>query len=64
MERPVISCDVSKGRSHIQGYIGLSNLARSSVDIVFLKDCVFILCLTLSHLPACDYKLSKNMHIL
>ena len=25
MERPVISCDVSKGSSHIQGFIGLSN---------------------------------------
>ena len=25
MERPIISCDVSKGNSHIQGFIGLSN---------------------------------------
>lgn len=25
MERPIISCDVSKGSSHIRGFIGLSN---------------------------------------
>ena len=25
MEKPIISCDVSKGNSHIQGFIGLSN---------------------------------------
>ena len=25
MEKPIISCDVSKGSSHIQGFIGLSN---------------------------------------
>ena len=25
MERPIIACDVSKGSSHIQGFIGLSN---------------------------------------
>ena len=25
MERPIISCDVSKGNSHIRGFIGLSN---------------------------------------
>ena len=25
MENPIIACDVSKGQSHIQGFIGLSN---------------------------------------
>ena len=25
MENPIIACDVSKGSSHIQGFIGLSN---------------------------------------
>ena len=29
MERPIISCDVSKGCSHIQGFIGLSNPVSS-----------------------------------
>ena len=24
MENPIIACDVSKGQSHIQGFIGLS----------------------------------------
>ena len=46
MEDPVISCDVSKGKSHIQGFIGLSNPVGNPFVVRHLK---------------CDLKLIKEL---
>ena len=46
MENPIISCDVSKGSSHIQGFIGLSNPVGSPFVVRHLK---------------CDLKLIKDL---
>ena len=37
MEDPIIACDVSKGKSHIQGFIGLSNPVGNSFVVRHLK---------------------------
>ena len=37
MENPIISCDVSKGCSHIQGFIGLSKPIGDSFVVRHLK---------------------------
>ena len=37
MEDPIIACDVSKGNSHIQGFIGLSNPVGSPFVVRHLK---------------------------
>lgn len=46
MEDPIIACDVSKGSSHIQGFIGLSNPVGSPFVVRHLK---------------CDLKLIKEL---
>ena len=46
MENPIISCDVSKGSSHIQGFIGLSNPIGGPFVVRHLK---------------CDLKLIKDL---
>jgi hypothetical protein len=46
MENPIIACDVSKGSSHIQGFIGLSNPIGSPFVVRHLK---------------CDLKLIKDL---
>ena len=46
MEDPIIACDVSKGSSHIQGFIGLSNPVGSPFVVQHLK---------------CDLKLIKEL---
>ena len=37
MEKPIIACDVSKGKSHIQGFIGLSNPISEPFEVNHLK---------------------------
>ena len=37
MEDPIIACDVSKGSSHIQGFIGLSNPVGNPFVVRHLK---------------------------
>ena len=37
MEDPIIACDVSKGKSHIQGFIGLSNPVGNPFVVRHLK---------------------------
>ena len=37
MEDPIIACDVSKGNSHIQGFIGLSNPVGNPFVVRHLK---------------------------
>ena len=37
MENPIIVCDVSKGKSHIQGFIGLSNPVGNPFVVQHLK---------------------------
>jgi transposase len=37
MENPIIACDVSKGKSHIQGFIGLSNPVGNPFVVRHLK---------------------------
>ena len=37
MENPIIACDVSKGKSHIQGFIGLSNSFGNPFVVRHLK---------------------------
>lgn len=46
MEDPIIACDVSKGKSHIQGFIGLSNPVGNPFVVRHLK---------------CDLKLIKEL---
>ena len=38
MENPIIACDVSKGSSHIQGFIGLSNPVGNPFVVQHLKN--------------------------
>ena len=37
MENPIIACDVSKGKSHIQGFVGLSNPVGNPFVVRHLK---------------------------
>ena len=37
MEDPIIACDVSKGKSHIQGFIGLSKPIGNPFEVRHLK---------------------------
>ena len=46
MEDPIIACDVSKGKSHIQGFIGLSNPVGNPFVVRHLK---------------CDLKIIKEL---